>query len=306
MTTTAPAPVDLENLHDPLASRLLKSSARHSYDPEVDLDWDAEPVPGLWWMQPERMSLYGTPLWDTLSDDQRIELSKHEVASIASVGLWFELVLMKLLLREVYARDPRSDWVHYVLTEIADECRHSTMFGKAIGRFGAPAYGPRPEAYRVAKLAGVAMRGPAMYAATLIGEEPVDRWQRDVMNDERVQPLIRMVARIHVLEEARHVSFAREEVVKGVAALSPVKLKVHQLLAAEAAYVTMRSLVNPQAYAAVGIDPREGRHQALANPHYRATIAWMGEKVMPFLEENDMIGTGRARKLWKASFLLPA
>jgi len=37
----------------------------------------------------------------------------------------------------------------------------------------------------------------------------------------------------------------------------------------------------------------------------RPTIAWMGEKVMPFLEENDMVGTGRARKLWRASFLLP-
>jgi hypothetical protein len=292
-------------LHHPLADRLLKSSARHSYDPEIDLDWDAPEVPGLWWMQPERMSLYGTPLWEQLSEEQRIELSKHEVASIASVGLWFEIVLMRLLLREVYKTDPRSDWTHYALTEIADECRHSTMFGKAIARFGVPAYGPRPEAYQIARLAGVALHGPSMYAATLIGEEPVDRWQRDLMNDERIQPLTRMVARIHVLEEARHVSFAREELEKGVRDMSPLKLAVHQRLAAEAAYVTMRSLVNPKAYAAVGIDPRQGRHEALSNPHYRATLAWMGEKVMPFLLENGMVGKGRARRLWHASFLLP-
>ncbi|HEX7738286.1 MAG TPA: diiron oxygenase [Marmoricola sp.] len=304
MTATMPDS-DRSTLEYPLAERLLNSSARHSYDPDVDLDWEAEAVPGLWWMQPERMSLYGTPLWDSLTDEQRIELSKHEVASIASVGLWFELVLMKLLLREVYKRDPRSEWVHYALTEIGDECRHSTMFGKAIGRFGVPAYGPRPDAYQIAKLAPVALHGPAFYAATLIGEEPVDRWQRDLMHDDRIQPLIRMVARIHVMEEARHVSFARQEVIDGVAKTSPLKLKMHQLLAAEAAYVTMRSLVNPKVYAAVGIDPEVGRHAALGNPHYRATIAWMGEKVMPFLEENQMIGTGRARKLWHASFLLP-
>jgi hypothetical protein len=287
------------------ANRLLDSSAKHSFDPLTEIDWNQAPVPGLPYMPFEHVTLYGTKLWDELSEEQRIELSKHEIASIASVGLWFELVLMKLLLREVYKRDPRSDWVHYALTEVADECRHSTMFGKAIDRFGVPAYGPRPEAYRVAKLSGIALHGPAMYAATLIGEEPVDRWQRDLMNDERIQPLVRMVARIHVMEEARHVSFAREEVAKGVPELSPVKLRMHQLMAAEAAYVTMRSLVNPRAYAAVGIDPREGRHQALANPNYRATIAWMGEKVMPFLAEHDMIGGGRARKLWKASFLLP-
>lgn len=300
MTATIPSP-----LRDPLSERLLKSSARHNYDPEVDLDWEAEPVPGLWFMQPERMSLYGTPLWERLTEEQRIELSRHEVASIASVGVWFEIVLMRLLLREVYKRDPRSDWVHYALTEVSDECRHSTMFGKAIDRFGVPAYGPRPAAHTVARLSGITMHGPSMYAATLIGEEPVDRWQRDLMHDERIQPMIRMVARIHVMEEARHVSFAREEVAKGVAELGPLKLRFHQMLAAEAAYVTMRSLVNPRVYAAVGIDPREGRHAALGNPNYRATIAWMGEKVMPFLAEHDMIGTGRARKLWRASFLLP-
>ena len=57
MTATIPSP-----LRDSLAGRLLRSSARHNYDPEVDLDWEADPVPGLWFMQPERMSLYGTPL----------------------------------------------------------------------------------------------------------------------------------------------------------------------------------------------------------------------------------------------------
>ena len=77
-----------------------------------------------------------------LTEEQRIELSKHEVASIASVGLWFEMILMQMLLRDLYDEDPRSQRMHYALTEIGDECRHSLMFGKAIDRCGVPAYGP--------------------------------------------------------------------------------------------------------------------------------------------------------------------
>ncbi|MFL6106788.1 MAG: AurF N-oxygenase family protein [Marmoricola sp.] len=288
-----------------LVERLLKGSARQSYDPEVDIDWDAAEVPGLWWMQPERMSLYGTPLWDRLTDEQRIELSKHEVASIASVGLWFEIVLMQLLLKDVYRSDATSPRTHYLLTEIADECRHSTMFGKAIGRFGVPAYGPRPEAVQLGRVVPGLLRGPGAYAATLLGEEPVDRWQRDAMNDDRLQPMFRMVARIHVLEEARHVSFARDELEKGLVGISKRELTWHQFVASQAAYVTMRSLVNPKVYAAVGIDPREGRHAALANPRYRETVAWMGEKVVPYLDEVGMIPkSGRIRRTWQASFLL--
>src|SRR5690348_5785398 len=57
------------------ARRLLASSARHSYNPDLDIDWSSGPVDGLWHMQPERMTLYGTPLWESLTDEQRIELS---------------------------------------------------------------------------------------------------------------------------------------------------------------------------------------------------------------------------------------
>jgi len=256
-------------------------------------------------MQPERMSLYGTDLWDRLSEEQRIELSKHEVASVASVGLWFEILLMQLLLKDVYRSDPTDARTHFALTEIADECRHSTMFGRAIGHFGVPAYGPRPEVRRLAKVFPLIARGAGAYASILIGEEPVDRWQREQMNDERIQPMVRMVSRIHVLEEARHVTFAREELEKAVARMGRTERLVQQSLTAQAAFVMMRSLVHPQVYAAVGIDPREGRRAALGNPSYRATIAWMGEKVMPYLQEQGMVGGGYNRKVWRASFLLP-
>ena len=288
-----------------LVDRLLKSSAKQSYDPEVDLDWEAPEVPGLWWMQPERMSLYGTPLWETLSEEQRILLSKHEVASIASVGLWFEIVLMQLLLKDVYRSDPTSPRTHYLLTEIAEECRHSTMFGKAVGRLGVPAYGPREPVRTLAKSGPALLRGASAFAGTLIGEEPADRWQRAAMTDDRVQPLIRMVNRIHVVEEARHVTFARDELEKSVVGLNRRERLWHQTVTAQLAYVSMRSLVHPEVYASVGIDPMTGRRAALANPHYRETIAWMGDKVVPYLDEQGMIpASGRNRKIWQQSFLL--
>lgn len=287
-----------------LSERLLKSSARQSYDPEVDLDWDAEPEPGRFFMQPERMSLYGTPMWDRLSHEQQVELSKHEVASIASVGLWFEIILMQLLLRDVYADDPRTDRTHFQLTEIADECRHSTMFGKAIGRMGVPAYGPRRHIHRLARIYPFISHGAAAYASILIGEEPVDRWQRDMMKDERIQPLVRMVSRIHVVEEARHVSFARDELAKASAKMSRAERLIAQTVTAQGAYIMMRSLVHPAVYRSVGLDPAEARRTALGNENYQNTIAWMGEKVMPFLEEQGMVGGGANRKVWRASFLL--
>jgi hypothetical protein len=302
MTATLPDP-DVAPKAGAVAERLLKSSARQSYDPEVDIDWDAPLVDGLWGMQPERMSLYGTHLWDRLSEDQRLELSFHEVASVASVGLWFELLLMQMMLRDAYDDDPTTAHMHYALTEVADECRHSTMFGKAIGRFGIPAYGPQKRIHQLGRLFNHVVRGPSAYASILVAEEILDTWQREVVRDERVQPLVRMVSRIHVLEEARHMTFARDEVRRQLAGMSRARVGWHAMVTAQTSFMVARALVNPEVYAAVGIDPAEGRRTALANPHYRATLQWMGEKPLAFLRENGLLPKSQ-EKIWRASLLL--
>ena len=74
------------------------------------------------------VSLYDTPLWRKMSEEQRIDLSRHEAASLASLGIWFEIILMQLLVRHIYDKPVTSNHVRYALTEIADECRHSMMF----------------------------------------------------------------------------------------------------------------------------------------------------------------------------------
>ena len=53
-----------------------------------------------------------------------------------------------------------------------------------------------------------------------MAEEILDIFQRDLMKDERVQPLTRATSQIHVVEEARHMRFAREEVSRRAPALS--------------------------------------------------------------------------------------
>ncbi len=121
-----------------MAERLLDSSAKHSFDPDTELDWDAPLEEGKWFWPPELVSLYDTPLWKKMSEEQRMELSRHEAASLASLGIWFEIILMQLLVRHIYDKSVTSAHVRYALTEIADECRHSKMFARMIQKGEAP------------------------------------------------------------------------------------------------------------------------------------------------------------------------
>lgn len=285
------------------AERLLKSSAEKFYDPEVDIDWSAPLAEGLFYIPEQRISLYGTPLYDSLTVEQRIELSKHELASIASVGLWFELLLMQMLVKVVYNTDPTSRHAQYALTEVADECRHSTMFARLVERIGCPPYGPTKHTHRLGKLLPTIGYGPAMYGSILVAEEILDRLQREAMNDETIQPIVRMVNRIHVLEEARHVRFAREELLRGMSELRGFELPYQRWLVGYVSMMITRTLINPAVYAAVGLDVREARRQALANSRFQETLRWSGERIMSFLDEAGLVGRPGMRS-WRRSFLI--
>ena len=82
------------------------------------------------------MSLYGTPMWDSMTRAQQIELSRQELVNTLSAGIWFENILNQALLRKMMHQDPTASATHYELTELGDETRHMVMFGKAIERVG--------------------------------------------------------------------------------------------------------------------------------------------------------------------------
>ncbi|WP_433292014.1 AurF N-oxygenase family protein [Actinoplanes sp. CA-030573] len=288
---------------DRTAARLLRSSAEHSYDPEVEIDWEAPFADGLYFVPPERSSLFGTPLWESLSEEQRITLTRHEVASIAGLGVWFETILMQLLIRGYYKQDPTAAHAQYALTEVADECRHSVMFGRMIDRLGTPVYRPDGVNEFLGKWIAATGTGPRMFAAILICEEILDTLQREAMACEQVQPLVRMVSRIHVVEEARHVRYAREELARQVRAAGRGRLAFDKLVIGRAAYLCGRRLIHPAVYRSVGIDPAVGHRAAMANPHFRETLRWSGERVVAYLRDLDLI-EGPGMPFWRRSGLL--
>ncbi|WP_250008640.1 diiron oxygenase [Actinoplanes sp. M2I2] len=287
------------------AVRLLRSSAEHSYDPAVEIDWDAGLAPDKYFVPPHRCSLYGTAIWERLSPEQRITLTRHEAASIAGLGIWFETILMQLLIRSYYGQDPTAAHAQYGLTEVADECRHSVMFGKMIAALGTPVYRPDGVNEFLGRWIAATATGPRMFAAILICEEILDTLQREAMADERVQPLVRMVSRIHVVEEARHVRYAREELARQVRTAGRSRLTFDKLVIGRAAYLCGTRLIDPGVYTSIGLSPSAGRAAARANPHFQETLRWSGERVVAYLTDLDLID-GPGKPLWRRSGLLPA
>lgn len=286
-----------------IATRLLAGSVKRSYSPVVDLDWDAPLDPDKYFLPPRVCSLYGTELWNGLTEEQRIEVSRQEMANILSVGIWFENLLNRALLQRLLSEDPASAQTHYALTEMGDECRHMVMFGRAIERSGARPYGLLWWERLIMTMLPFAMRGSLLWVAALVGEEIFDALQREMLDDPELQPLVSRLMRIHVTEESRHIGFARDAVVRRRAVRSRwetfVTANLHGLAALRFKYL----FTNSAMYARAGLDRQEATAAARSNPNFQQMQIVGFSSLAAFLEENGLM-TRFSRRLWRrAGFL---
>jgi len=288
------------------AQRLLRSTADRAYDGEVDIAWDMPPDPDKLWMPVHRVSIYGTELWDKLTPEQQYILGKHELVAILSFGIAAEVGLSSMLLRQVLESDELvDDHSRYALAEVGEETRHSTMFSRLINLTGVRAYRPPAAMVYFFRIMGFIPRGPAALAGTLLIEELLDRLQREAMNEPGMQPHVVQLMKIHVLEEARHITYAREELVRTIQARGRVSNAIHRGLFAVQNLLVQPTLVNPLVYKSVGIKPLTGLRAAFTGPLAREQAQFRSEELMRFLYEVGMIQGRITTRLYKLSKALP-
>ncbi len=302
--TATPAPIVSRPDREGVAVRLLKGSAKKSYEPVVDIDWAAPLADDKYFLPPQMSSLYGTRLWEQMSVQQRIDLSRHELVNYLSMGIWFENMLNQSLLRGMIRSSPTADSTFYELTELGDEARHMLMFGKAIRRIGVEPFWPTGRHARSVNTMPFIFRGPMLWIAALVGEEIFDALQRRILEDgQEVQPLVQRLMRIHVTEEARHIQFARDGIRRDVAEMP---LRTRWILAnlhGLGATLYLKNFTRRGLYQRVGLDGAAAQRQARANKHFhdvqKLGFASLGE----FLEELGLMGP-LARRMWKRSHFL--
>ncbi|MBP2478919.1 hypothetical protein JOF53_007791 [Crossiella equi] len=297
------ASVDTHAPANSVAQRLLDSSEQLSYDPVQEVDWDTPLDPNHHGMSPEWCSLYGTAYWNELSPAQQRELTRQESACVASTGIWFEMILQQMVLRDFYAKDPTDPAFQWALTEIADECRHSIMFARGSAKLGAPAYRPHRVVVELGRIFKTVAFGESAYASILVAEEVLDVMQRDWMRDERVAPFVRTINNIHVVEESRHMKFAREETRERLKGAGWLRRQFDAVVVSIVAWAIVGSMNSAKVYQHAGLDVRRACREAKANEHHKAMLRSSCAGLMEFLDSCGLL-TKAATHFYKRANLI--
>lgn len=192
-----------------LVQQLSRNSEPY-HDPVARIHWDALDR-NAYWLPPAAMSLHGLPEFMALPETQRIRLSQYEFLNFIGAGIWLEGLFMERIARSL--RGDRADGeMKYRLHELREEAGHTLMFLELMERSGL-SLPPRPRSQQLADRLGrwAPLESLLFWMAMVIGEEVPDRLNRYVRrHSEGVSQPILEICTLHIIDEARHIAYARE------------------------------------------------------------------------------------------------
>jgi P-aminobenzoate N-oxygenase AurF len=212
-----------------LVHRLNRQSIDKRHDAYTDIDWDHPDFA----IDPDDPRFIGaaevlvgnTQWWIGLTDQQRSRLGLHLIAHRMRSGLVFENVLTRGLLAHALTLPNGSPEFRYQYHEIIEESQHTLMFQEFVNRTGFDT-GRLPLRLRLAvnRVIGFATTFPELFFVFVLGgEDPIDHVQREALRNGADHPLLERIMRIHVTEEARHLSFARHQLKRRADRLGRIK-----------------------------------------------------------------------------------
>ena len=286
-----------------------RSIAQHFY-PLRDVPWDDHPITDdQWYVPPEAVTLYGTGVWEAMDDRTQRRLSLHEFVNACGVALWFENVLMRAFLNRLYYRGPEHPRFRYMLIEVNEEVQHNLLFGEFIRRSGIPWYGARWDMTFAAKWffpIEARLSETWLMTAVMIGEEVIEGVNLATLKgDTPVHPLAEQVARIHRLEEARHLAYAQEFIASQFAACPKREQRFIRFAAPWATLGMVAQLPRGCVYEGAGLTrPRRLFWTAVRNPHHRAFVHRICGRLERYFTKVGII-TPFHRRRWVRLGLLP-
>lgn len=190
-----------------LATRLTGASRRKVWDVYNAFDWPAALATDLWYLSPELISIHGTPVYESLSEAQKRRLSLYEIGNFFSLVLQGERPLVQGLVHRMYLKSSSREVTEYLHHFVDEENKHMVMFGEFCNRYIGKVYPEKKIA--LAREYGKGEEEVAFYCKVMVVEELGDYYNVAIDRDERVDPLVREINRVHHRDEARHLAFGR-------------------------------------------------------------------------------------------------
>ena len=270
-----------------VAAKLSVISRKNSYDPYQLFEWPDSLPETEYWMAPELMTCYGTPIWSDFTEQERLTLSQWESVNFFSLNVHLIRELIGEVSNRIYeTRFPGlSDFFHDFISE---ENKHMWFFATFCLRYGGKVY-PSTKLVSAASPAEDVLRDVMVFGRILIAEELCDAFNMRMAEDSRLPALVQQINRVHHRDESRHIAFGRQMMRslsdRAASTAGEDGMRFAGDYLARYAAVCLQSFYNPAMYADAGIEGgRRLRARLLNDPVRQQTHRELMNRTTVFLE----------------------
>ncbi|MHB8439274.1 MAG: AurF N-oxygenase family protein [Acidimicrobiales bacterium] len=285
--------------------RLSRQSVEKHFDAYVDVAWDdpdmaidpTDPRFDSWDFDP----LASTEWFKAQSPETRARLGAWRIATAMRIGWEFENVLQRGLLRYAFDLPNERPEFRYLHHEIIEESQHTMMFQEFVNRSGLDVKGmPADIRFMTRFVVALSSVFPELFFLFVLGgEDPVDYLQRRRLRSGASHPIVDRIMRIHVTEEARHISFARQYLKRNVPGLGLVRKRIMADVAPILFGTMARLMIFPTRLTVREFDvPKAEVRTALRSTDAKRLLAESVAKPRKLCRDLGLM-TGPAKMLWK-------
>lgn len=192
-----------------IIEKMIQVSKQKPLLPEQFIPWSYQDKGDEAFLPDKLISLNGLGEFEELSQVQKQELGRRELTQVMYAYAWSETVACAFFNRRLLKADHNSIEYQFLLRETIEEYRHQAMFSDIIQRIkGEPIAISRLHRW-VALLTVKFAPDAILYLSVLAIEQATDVYGDVIRQDESIHPIVRKVALLHHIEEARHIHFAK-------------------------------------------------------------------------------------------------
>jgi hypothetical protein len=247
---------EYDNGRDRLLSLYQKGKDKQ-WDQTSRIDWSIEvdPYDSLGLPQ-EVMAIYGTPVWDRISEQQKKELARHHAAWQFSQFLHGEQGAMICAARIVESV-PDLDSKFYAATQTMDEARHAETYARFLQEKLGLVY---PINDNLSKLLAETLRDSRWdmpYLGMQVLIEGLALAAFGMLRDMTTKPLPKQILSYVMQDEARHVAFGRLALKDAYRDLTSAERDEREEFVVEACYLMRDRIRGKEVWGVVGLDEDE-------------------------------------------------
>ena len=274
-----------------LAEKLSVASVKQFLAPYETIKFGESLNKNEWYTSPELISLYGTEVWEQMTEEEKKALSFYEAVNFYSINVHGEKSLIEGLARRLYLKDNESvsNYIHHFLDE---ENKHMIYFGTFCMKYANKIYPDRKLDFPKEYVEGE--EDLLFFAKVFIFEEIVGTFNKRMAQDMSLNTLAREINYNHHKEETRHLVFGKDMVKELYQIHSPKwsQEKKQEISDYLKSFIVLawREYYNPSVYQDCKLkNPFELVGTAWNSPHSQQLRTQISASAIKFLKDNQLL-----------------